>query len=61
MIIRINVSIEGTPNGREGYGNMQFNESTTINDSSFETVSKVFTKCHELLAVITNDHKHGEK
>ena len=57
MIIRINVFIEGSPGGREGYGQMQFNEQATIDDASFATVSKVFTRCHELLAVIKEEHE----
>ncbi len=60
MIVRIDVRIESDPNDQQrgmGWGQMNFSEQASLNDSSFETVSKVFTRCHELLSALKEEHR----
>lgn len=61
MRIHVDVRIETTPEDSRmsgvGYGNLAFSESAHFEDAGFETVSKIFTRCHELLATIKDEHK----
>lgn len=58
MIIRIDVHIDTEPtDGPSGsYGNLNFSESKQFSGAGFETVSKIFTRCHELLQVLKHEH-----
>ena len=57
MRVQIDVRIDSTDNpGSGGYGNVAFSEIVNLANSDFETVSKVFTRCHELLEVLKAQH-----
>lgn len=58
MRISINVSIDAEPGDpAQSYGHMQFSEQTEIPRSDFAVVSAVFTRCHELLKAIEQEHR----
>ena len=58
MIVRINVTIEAEPkDASHGYGQMNFNESASLNDTSFDTISRVFTRAHELIDDLKKENK----
>jgi hypothetical protein len=57
MRISVNVRIDQQPGGSFGYGNIGFEESAELVDAGFETVSKVFTRIHELLNVLKSEHE----
>ena len=54
MIVRINVYIQSEASEQQhgSYGSIQFNEEAQLQDSSFEMISKVFNRCHELLETL---------
>lgn len=60
MRIYINVRIENEPGDAPGagygMGSMTFGEDASFIGAGFETVSRVFTRCHELLAALKTDH-----
>jgi len=58
MIVRISVNISAGPEDYQmgSTGNMNFSEEAALNGSHFETVSKVFTKIHDLIAVLKAEH-----
>lgn len=60
MKISINVRIETTPGDAPGVGWGQyitFQEDVNLNEAGFETVSKVFTRCHDLLETLRSEHE----
>jgi hypothetical protein len=59
VIIEINVRITNEPGDSSQYwgtGGINFSESAQLSGTGFETVSKVFTQCHDLLAVLKAEH-----
>lgn len=59
MIVRVTVQIENEPNDHYGYasGSINFAESAKFDGAGFETVSKIFTRCHELLETMKAEHQ----
>ena len=59
MIVNVNINIQNEPGDSQYYGgsgSLQFAESTQFSGAGFETVSKIFTRCHDLLAVLKQEH-----
>ena len=58
MIVRISVHITAEPQdaGRGSYGSMNFDEEAQLQPGTFELVSQVFTRCHELLETLRSEH-----
>ena len=65
MRIHVDVRIETTPEdsqlGGIGYGNLAFSESAHFDNAGFETVSKIFTRCHELLETVKAEHGQTQR
>lgn len=63
MQIRIMVMINPDPREQSAgsYGNLQFQEEATFQGAGFETISKIFTKCHELLETLKIEHSNSTK
>ena len=59
--VRIETTPEDSPHSVTGYGNLAFSESAHFENAGFETVSKIFTRCHELLATIKAEHGQTQK
>jgi hypothetical protein len=58
MIVRVDVRIDAEPsdNPSGSYGALNFSEQMQFSGAGFGTVSKIFTRCHELLAVMKQEH-----
>jgi len=58
MIVRISVHITAEPkdSAHGNYGSMNFDEEATLPSGNFDLVSKVFTRCHDLLDVLRREH-----
>jgi hypothetical protein len=58
VIVRIDVRIEAEQSdGPNSYGSgLNFSESAQLTTAGFETASRVFTRCHELLATLKHEH-----
>lgn len=66
MIITISVRIDTDPsdNNQGMFGGLNFSENSQFSGAGFTTVSRVFTRCHELLATLKQEHDSitpGEK
>ena len=62
MRVQIDVRIDTNDQpGSGGYGNVAFSETVGLSNADFETVSKVFTRCHELLEVLRAQHATKEE
>jgi len=63
--ITINVRIDAEPSdNQQGAwgGGINFSEDATLQGAGFETVSKVFTNCHELIETLKSTHTpYGHK
>jgi len=58
MILRIEVHIDAEPTdaSRSSYGSLNFSEAAQFTGGDFALVSKVFTRCHELLEALKQEH-----
>lgn len=58
MRVYVNVRVEPDPmeHQRGSFGQLSFSEDTQFNDAGFGTVARIFTRCHELLATIREEH-----
>jgi len=64
MKITVNVRIDQEPSDSPytgGYGNVQFAEDASLANANFETVSKVFTRVHELLDTLKSEHRANKR
>lgn len=67
MRITVNVRIDAEPNDNQqgiyggGINFFNFSEDASLVGNGFETVSKVFNRCHELLATLKLEHKPTER
>lgn len=58
MIVSVDVRIQNEPGDSQfgNYGSLSFSEAAQFSGAGFETVSKVFTRCHELLDALKQEH-----
>jgi hypothetical protein len=54
--VRIDVHIDSQNQNGAGYGNIGFSETVQLTDAGFDSVAKIFTRCHELLETIKAQH-----
>jgi len=61
MRITIDVRLDTEPgdNQQHMYGTMNFSENAQLTNAGFETASKVFSRCHDLLAALKIEHSQS--
>jgi hypothetical protein len=63
MIIRISVHITAEPqdSAHGSYGSMNFDEEAHMQQGNFDLVSKVFTRCHDLLETLRAEYPQNKQ
>ncbi len=58
MIVQIYIRVDAEPQdaANGSYGGLNFSEQQQFSGAGFETVSKIFTRAHELLSALKVDH-----